>query len=121
MGIVARFGLRQPEYCATAISAAFTRPYLLLGHRAQGCVPTASQVRRAAARTIAPHQHPHGSSTLTAPPHAEGTWCLGHGGGGHTSWHCRTCDAVVYGPPLNTHCSALEGPAVVRISTSRES
>ena len=54
MGIVARFGLRQPEYCATAISAAFTRPYLLLGHRAQGCVPTASQVRRAAARTIAP-------------------------------------------------------------------
>jgi hypothetical protein len=44
--------------------------------------------------------------------------CLGHGGGGHTSWHCRTCEAVVYGPPLNTHCSALEGPAVVRISTS---
>src|SRR6478752_257730 len=34
--------------------------------------------------------------------------CLGHGGGGHTSWHCRTCDAVVYGPPLNTHCTALE-------------
>src|SRR5258705_13043463 len=26
--------------------------------------------------------------------------CLGHGGGGHTSWHCRTCDAVVYGPPM---------------------
>jgi len=24
--------------------------------------------------------------------------CLGHGGGGHTSWHWRTCDAVVYGP-----------------------
>ena len=23
--------------------------------------------------------------------------CLGHGGG-HTSSHCRTCDAVVYGP-----------------------
>ena len=23
--------------------------------------------------------------------------CLGHGGG-HTSWHCRTCNAVVYGP-----------------------
>jgi hypothetical protein len=29
--------------------------------------------------------------------------CLGHGGGGQTSWHCRTCDSVVYGPPLNTH------------------
>src|SRR6185312_4683415 len=76
MGIVARFGLRQPEYCATAISAAFTRPYLLLGHRAQGCVPTASQVRRAAARTIAPHQHPHGSSTLTAPPTPRGLGAL---------------------------------------------
>jgi hypothetical protein len=46
--------------------------------------------------------------------------CLGHGGGGHTSWHCRTCDAVVYGPPMNTHCAALEGPAAVRISTSRD-
>src|SRR5262245_61558629 len=46
--------------------------------------------------------------------------CLGHGGGGHTSWHCRTCDAVNYGPPRNTYCTALEGPAVVRISTSRD-
>src|SRR5262245_60299604 len=45
--------------------------------------------------------------------------CLVHGCGGHTSWHCRTCDAVVYGPALNTHCTALEGPATVRISTSR--
>jgi hypothetical protein len=45
--------------------------------------------------------------------------CLGHGGGGHTSWHCRICDAVVYGPPLNIHCTALEGPATVRISTAR--
>src|SRR4051812_18813633 len=26
------------------------------------------------------------------------------------------CDAVVYGPPLNTHCTTLEGPATVRIS-----
>src|SRR6478609_1677806 len=33
--------------------------------------------------------------------------CLGHGGG-HTTRHCRTCDAVVvHGPPLNTHCTAL--------------
>ena len=42
----------------------------------------------------------------------------GHGGGGHTSWHCRTCNAVVYGPPLNTHCTTLAGPANVRISTT---
>jgi hypothetical protein len=41
--------------------------------------------------------------------------CAGHGGG-HTTWTCRTCDQTVYGP-LNTHCSALEGSAVVRIST----
>jgi len=45
----------------------------------------------------------------------------GHGGGGHTSWHCRTCDAVVYGPTLAKHCTALEGPAAVRISTSQAS
>jgi hypothetical protein len=42
--------------------------------------------------------------------------CLGHGGGGHTTWHCRACDQTVYGPPLNTHCTALDGPATVRIS-----
>jgi hypothetical protein len=28
-------------------------------------------------------------------------------------------DAVVYGPPLNTHCTAIEGPAAVRITTSK--
>ena len=43
--------------------------------------------------------------------------CAGHGGR-HTTWTCRICDQTVYGPPLNTHCSALEGPAAVRISTS---
>ena len=42
--------------------------------------------------------------------------CLGRGGGGHTSWHCRTWDAVTYGPPPAKHCTALEGPAAVRIS-----
>ena len=31
---------------------------------------------------------------------------------------CRTCDETVYGPPLNTHSSALDGPATVRISTA---
>jgi hypothetical protein len=43
--------------------------------------------------------------------------CLGHGGG-HTTWTCRTCDATVYGPPLNTHCTTLDGPATVRLSTT---
>jgi hypothetical protein len=41
--------------------------------------------------------------------------CLGHGGG-HTTWTCLTCDETVYGPPLNTHCTTLDGPAAVRIS-----
>jgi hypothetical protein len=45
--------------------------------------------------------------------------CLGHGGG-HTTWTCRTCDETVYGPPLNTHCTTLDGPATVRISTARD-
>jgi hypothetical protein len=38
-------------------------------------------------------------------------------GGGHTTWTCRTCDETVDGPPLNTHCTTLDGPATVRIST----
>ncbi len=33
---------------------------------------------------------------------------------GHTTWTCRTCDQTVYGPLLNTHCSALDGPATAR-------
>jgi len=45
--------------------------------------------------------------------------CLGHGGG-HTTWTCRQCDATVYGPPLNTHGMTLDGPATVRISSSRD-
>ena len=44
--------------------------------------------------------------------------CLGHGGG-HTTWTCRECDPKVYGPPLNTHCTSLNGPATVHISTQR--
>ena len=39
--------------------------------------------------------------------------CLGHGGA-HTTWTCRVCDETVYGPPLNTHCTTLDGPARVR-------
>jgi len=46
--------------------------------------------------------------------------CLGHGGGGHMSWCCRTCDAVVYGPPMNAPLHGLVGPATIRISTSRD-
>lgn len=62
-----------------------------------------------------PNGHPLGANQVLVGHVA----CLGHGGGGHTSWHCRTCDAVVYGPLLNTHCTALEGPAAVRISNAR--
>ena len=41
-------------------------------------------------------------------------------GGGHTSWTCRVCDQTVCGPPLNSHCTTLAGPATVRISTRRD-
>ena len=41
--------------------------------------------------------------------------CLVHGGN-RTIWTRITCDGTVYGPPLNTRCTALEGPAAVRIS-----
>src|SRR6185312_10588183 len=43
---------------------------------------------------------------------------FGHGGG-HTTWTCRLCDLTVFGPPLNTHCTTLDGPATVRLSTQR--
>ena len=45
--------------------------------------------------------------------------CLGHGGGGHTIWHLPKLRRDGYGPPLAKHCTALEGPASVRI-TNRE-
>ena len=35
--------------------------------------------------------------------------CLGHGG--NRIWMRITCDETVYGPPLNTHCTTLDGPA----------
>lgn len=47
--------------------------------------------------------------------------CLGHGGGGHTSWHCRICDATTYGPPVGGHAPLWLGRAAVRIFTSRNS
>ena len=43
--------------------------------------------------------------------------CLGHGGG-HTTWTCRTCGATVYGPPLNSHCTTLDGPAMLSYARS---
>ena len=59
-----------------------------------------------------------GAVQVLPPPEGRHQACLGHGGG-HTTWTCRTCDQTVYGPPLNKHCTALEGPAAVWISTAR--
>ena len=61
-----------------------------------------------------PNGHPLGPNQVLVGHVA----CLGHGGG-HTTWTCRTCDQTVYGPPLNTHCTTLDGPAAVRISTPK--
>jgi hypothetical protein len=33
--------------------------------------------------------------------------------GGHTSWTCLECGAMVYGPPLAPDCRVLAGPAAV--------
>jgi hypothetical protein len=34
--------------------------------------------------------------------------------GGHTTWTCLECGAVVYGPPLSPRCRVLHGAAAVR-------
>jgi len=34
--------------------------------------------------------------------------------GGHTTWTCLACGAVVYAPPLRLDCRGLAGPAAVR-------
>jgi hypothetical protein len=34
--------------------------------------------------------------------------------GGHTSWFCLECGAVVYVPPVDAGCRVLDGPATVR-------
>jgi hypothetical protein len=34
--------------------------------------------------------------------------------GGHTTWTCLACGAVVYGPPLTEDCQILVGAAAVR-------
>jgi hypothetical protein len=54
--------------------------------------------------TRCPNGHRHGPGDVLVSHQA----CLGHGGG-HTTWTCRTCDQMVYGPPVNTHCTCLDG------------
>jgi hypothetical protein len=34
--------------------------------------------------------------------------------GGHTTWTCPVCGAMVYGPPLRVDCRVPAGPAAVR-------
>jgi hypothetical protein len=34
--------------------------------------------------------------------------------GGHTTWTCLACSAVMYGPALTAACRVLAGPAAVR-------
>jgi hypothetical protein len=58
-----------------------------------------------------PNGHPLGPNQVLVGHQA----CLRHGGG-HTTWTCRQCDATTFGPPINSHCTTLEGPATVRIS-----
>jgi hypothetical protein len=68
--------------------------------------------------TEAPTHCPNGHQLVGGQVLVGHTACSGHGGG-HVVWHCRTCDVATYGPPLNTHCTVLDGPAAVRISTAK--
>jgi hypothetical protein len=68
--------------------------------------------------THPPSRCPHGHTLGPQQVLVGHVACLGHSGGGHTSWHSRICDEVTYGPPVNTHCT--KGPAVVRISNINE-
>jgi hypothetical protein len=43
--------------------------------------------------TRGPERCPNGHSLGPGQVLVGHVACLGHGGGGHTSWHCRTCDA----------------------------
>ena len=61
-----------------------------------------------------PNGHPLGANQVLVGHVA----CPDHGGGGHTCWHCRTCDAVVYGTAAQQALHILDGPAVVRISNA---
>ena len=64
--------------------------------------------------TLAPKRCPNGHQL------GRGRALVGHAPcgcderGGHTSWRCRECDAVIYGPPLSAGCRPLAGPAAVR-------
>jgi hypothetical protein len=66
-------------------------------------------------------------SSMTRPPQScprghllrPGAMLVGHQPcstrrGGHTTWTCLACGAVVYGPPLRIDCRVLAGPAAVR-------
>ena len=54
-------------------------------------------------RTLRPNQ------VLVTQP----STCWGTAGG--APWTCGACDETVYGPPLNTHCTCLDGPPRARI------
>jgi hypothetical protein len=56
-----------------------------------------------------PHGHPLGPGA-TLVGHQPCSTCRG----GHTTWTCLECGAVVSGPPLTAACRILVGAAAVR-------
>ncbi len=80
------------------------------------------QDRRGRWITLAPTHCPAGHRLGPGQVLVGHVACMGHGGGGHTTWHCRACPQNVvptHGPPLNVHCSVLYGPAAVRMSNRK--
>lgn len=69
--------------------------------------------------TLAPEYCPQGHRLGPKQVLVGHAACQGHGGGGHTLWHCVACpkdEPPVYGPRLASHCTLLEGPALHRLS-----
>jgi len=69
--------------------------------------------------TLAPTHCPHGHRLGLEQVLVGHLACQGHGGGGHTIWHCVTSPDEVpptYGPAFNTHCTVMNGPAAVHMS-----
>jgi hypothetical protein len=91
------------------------RCQLAIGHRLELCWASCGETTAGKWITHPPTRCLNGHEFAVGKVLVGYQACLGHGGG-HTTWTCRTCDQTVYGPPLASHCSMLDGPAPVSLS-----
>lgn len=57
-----------------------------------------------------PHGHPLGPGKMLVGYQP----CAGHCRGGHTTWQCLRCDAVVFWPGVGAGCRLLDAAAFKR-------